>query len=390
MKKIEQRLSNAVSRLPRTDVKELENIPVIKMKEPDAYTRQEPPARLSRPLIYRTAAAFCCLLICIMAGAWISSYRIAAATVSLDVNPSIEMTLNKKGTLLSLKAVNSDADAVVRGIRYKGRTADAVICDILDRLVEQGYLKEETNALLLTVKEKKEKSANELVFLLDQKIQGYLAQKNIAPQVVSQVITPEKEASKIAADYGITEGKLALIRRIMDKNPAYTLEELAGRNINDLLLLLNDDETIPVTSPVTPPPNDEKPSVPSDRDSDRGNEEEDDRDEKDDHDGREKPDDKEEPDDKDDSDDREEPDDKDDSDDNDDSDDRDDSDGEDDSNGEGDSDGEDDSNGEGDSDGENDSDGEDDSDDKDDVVNDKNENEGEDAEDETEPDESEE
>lgn len=70
---------------------------------------------MKKPLMWACAAAIAVLLLA--AGVWGGMYYAnnvqVDSIISLDVNPSLEITTNKKDTVLEVKAVNADARAVL-------------------------------------------------------------------------------------------------------------------------------------------------------------------------------------------------------------------------------------------------------------------------------------
>ena len=72
--------------------------------------------RRSKTLVFRRFAAAAAVLVLLIGGvAGFNGYNVAktvAATISLDVNPSIEINTNAKDRVLSVNALNEDAETV--------------------------------------------------------------------------------------------------------------------------------------------------------------------------------------------------------------------------------------------------------------------------------------
>ena len=88
------------------------------------------------------AAAFV-LLIGGMTGFQIyrANYSVAS-TVSLDVNPSIEIQVNKKEQVLMVNPRNEDAEVVVGDMDFKGSSLDVTINALIGSMLHNGYLNE--------------------------------------------------------------------------------------------------------------------------------------------------------------------------------------------------------------------------------------------------------
>ena len=51
---------------------------------------------------------------------WIDRNYVTYAEVSLDVNPSIIYSLNKRDRVLDVRAVNDDAESIVKALEQEG------------------------------------------------------------------------------------------------------------------------------------------------------------------------------------------------------------------------------------------------------------------------------
>ena len=70
-------------------------------------------------------------------------------------------------------------------------------------------------------------------------VNGLLAGESVDASVLGQTITSRDQTLASQAEtYGISEGKAALIQRILDTDPTLTFESLSGLSVNDLSLLL--------------------------------------------------------------------------------------------------------------------------------------------------------
>lgn len=116
------------------------------------YVQQERERRLKSPVLVwrRVAAAICVILIlCVGAG----GYYIMEAPVSyvsIDVNPSIELTLNRFDRVVAVAAYNDDAEGIVNNLEVRGMLCDEAVDSIADSEGMQPYLNGE-NILVLTV-----------------------------------------------------------------------------------------------------------------------------------------------------------------------------------------------------------------------------------------------
>ena len=91
------------------------------------------------------AAAAMVALLGASAGLWVDRNYVAYAEVSLDVNPSIVYTVNRRDRVLSVRAVNKDGEGIVESLEQDG-IRFATLTDAVDRtmalLEDEGYLDE--------------------------------------------------------------------------------------------------------------------------------------------------------------------------------------------------------------------------------------------------------
>ncbi len=102
--------------------------------------------RKSRPL---AACAAALVLALVGVGGWQMVYT-PVAYVSIDVNPSVELELNRLDRVLSATAYNPDGERVLDGLDLVGRSYTDAVDALLDSPAMAPYLTE-TSALTVTV-----------------------------------------------------------------------------------------------------------------------------------------------------------------------------------------------------------------------------------------------
>lgn len=96
------------------------------------------------------ALAVCAMLaLALGVGGW-QVLRVPVAYVSVDVNPSVELALNRLDRVVSATAYNEDGEAVLAGVKLEGRSYTQAIDELLDSEAMAPYLVGDY-ALTLTV-----------------------------------------------------------------------------------------------------------------------------------------------------------------------------------------------------------------------------------------------
>lgn len=65
---------------------------------------------------------------------------VLAAYVTVDINPSIELSVDTRGRVIAATALNDDGGLVLAGLNLAGRPLDDAVEAIADRAAERGYL----------------------------------------------------------------------------------------------------------------------------------------------------------------------------------------------------------------------------------------------------------
>lgn len=183
------------------------------------------------------AAAFV-LLIGGLAGFQVyrANYSVAS-TVSLDVNPSIEIQVNKKEEVLAVNPRNEDAKIVVGDMDFKGSNLDVTINALIGSMLRNGYLNELANSILISVDNQDPAKSAELKERLAGEISAALKTGTFDGAVLSQTISADSSLKRLADTYGITLGKAQLIQQITEQSAFYSFEDLVPLSINELNLL---------------------------------------------------------------------------------------------------------------------------------------------------------
>ena len=158
-----------------------------------------------------------------------------ASVVSIDVNPSIELRVNKAEKVISAEALNKDAQIILEDMKLKGVDVDVATNAIIGSMVKNGYLSELSNSILLTVESDDHQKSVEVTDRLTNEINAAL--DSFGGSVIAQQVVSDNDLQNMAGDYGISEGKAALIRNILNELPMLKAEDLAEMSINDLNLL---------------------------------------------------------------------------------------------------------------------------------------------------------
>lgn len=168
----------------------------------------------------------------------------SAATVSMDVNPSLSINLNGAGKVLSVTAHNEEAKQVVGTMDFNGCSLEVTVYALIGSMYSKGYLSEMSNSVLVDVETsaagKKEKLEGELTEQITQAMKNNKIDPNVIISAEAQTEEEKKQSADIAEQYNMSVAKARLIVQILRKDTKGThkAEDLAKLKVNDLSLIL--------------------------------------------------------------------------------------------------------------------------------------------------------
>ena len=161
-----------------------------------------------------------------------------ASVVSLDVNPSIELKVNRSEKVLVCTPLNEDAKAILadmgNGADLKGAKLDVAVNAIVGSLVRNGYLDSISSAIMISVEDKDTARAEKLQRELTSTVDGVLQTSEAKAAVLTQTLTQDAGREQQARENNISTGKAALVNHVLALNSALKFDELAKLSVEEL------------------------------------------------------------------------------------------------------------------------------------------------------------
>lgn len=191
----------------------------------------------------------CLVVLCVMI---LQKPSQVAATIGLDVNPSLTLDIDDKQKIITVKAQNEDAKKIIGDMKLEGSDIEVGVNALIGAMLKEGYIDELKNSLLISVTGDNHQQNEELRKTLSLHIDEYLKDSQINGAIVSQTIDVTDEINKLAKQYQISIGKAEIIQELVQKNSRYTFESLKDLSVNELNILLhkNDVKEINMTGEV--------------------------------------------------------------------------------------------------------------------------------------------
>ena len=157
----------------------------------------------------------------------------ADSVVTLDINPSIALSVNSKETVTTATPLNDDAKDIMGGMELEGTNLETAVNAIIGACLQKGYLDELENAILVSVENADADTATQLQNELTATISGAFQSGSI----LTQTVTVDDDLAQLAQKYNISAGKASLIQEVIAQDSTLTFESLAPLSMSEISLI---------------------------------------------------------------------------------------------------------------------------------------------------------
>lgn len=160
--------------------------------------------------------------------------EISDSYVSIDINPSIELTADKNDIVKTIRPMNADAAVLIFEEEFTGMNIEDACVKIIGLATDLGYIDENgENAIKIVGINDNQEHEEELSSNIAGKVKAYLTQNSISASI-SASVNPSNELKKAAKQNGISVGKMALINELCAKNPEITFDEAKTKSVKEI------------------------------------------------------------------------------------------------------------------------------------------------------------
>jgi len=212
-------------------------------KEQQSEANAPSSQRKNRKITYliRGCAAAAAVVILALSVYFIAGSRMERkvdSVIMLDVNPSFNLSVNAKETILSVDALNADAETVLGGMDLRGVSLEVGINALIGSMLQHGYLDELQNSILVSVENEDASRSEHLREKVASAINSILDHDQLEGAVLSQTVSQSDQELKILSErYKISFGKAVLIRELVSQDPTLSFEDLALLSVNEIALI---------------------------------------------------------------------------------------------------------------------------------------------------------
>ena len=158
------------------------------------------------------------------------NYFTVTAYVDIDVNPSMELALNRYGRVIAASAYNDDGVELLARVSVKNKEYKEALRLLINEMYLEGYIqKAELFSLTLQTDEENQKK---LLGELDTILSSLLAEKS---RGIERDVFPVDSITKTASrDHHVSPAKYLAIRELQAVDPTATFESCSGHTISEI------------------------------------------------------------------------------------------------------------------------------------------------------------
>lgn len=166
-----------------------------------------------------------------------SPVEVTYAFVDIDINPSLELLIDRDNSVLGIKAMNKDAEILLGDNDLKGMPVDDAIKNVFELAHDRGFVYEDKENIVLVslaLNPNADKKGDE-----EQKLTELLAQMKlrvIGDKVIKPVVIAVPEEIKTSADKNnLSIGREYIYQKSKELESGFDLDEARESHIEDLL-----------------------------------------------------------------------------------------------------------------------------------------------------------
>lgn len=193
-----------------------------------------------KPIVQRMAAVAAIFIIVLGFGLY--SYYSPYSYISMDINPSVEIVLNRYERVLDVQPLNDDGKIIVnQQYKFMHKQVDEVISQLIDNAHQKNYLKNGIdNEIFITVSAPKAKVAQKIGQYVQEYAAAEVTQNHIEANIAVESVTIQKHIQ--ASKEHISAGKLLLLEQLQQVLPTATIDDIKGKSVKDIIQNIKEEK----------------------------------------------------------------------------------------------------------------------------------------------------
>ena len=181
------------------------------------------------------------------------------AYVDLDINPSVEFIIDQHNVVIGMRTLSSEGEEIIKSAKVEGMNINEAVSDILLKLKENGYVKSESQNLVLLsasysnktelTKNDSNKDFVELNKTIDN-IKGTI-ESNERMNISVEVICVAQDIRQPSLEHNMSMGRYALYSKAVQKGANITPQDAKNAPLDELILYLSDEQSCSSAETIT-------------------------------------------------------------------------------------------------------------------------------------------
>lgn len=181
-----------------------------------------------------------CLFVCIFLSTGVYAYYTPYSYVSVDINPSIALSINRFERIISVNPLNEDAVNLLKDTKnLKNQDIDEAFSEIIKSASKKGYINAKTeNQIMVVVSAKNPKHEDKLANAVNT-----TAAKELSKVNNNYGVTVEKtniSSYKAALSNKVSPGKEILAQKLREVAPEIKDEEIRNMSVKEAVHLIKE------------------------------------------------------------------------------------------------------------------------------------------------------
>lgn len=202
----------------------------------------------TRPWMRWGVAAAAAVLLTVTSTVGYNTWALAQplAIVTVDINPSLEMTVNKTGTVLDARGLNDDGKAVLAKVEWHKRPLPEVVGAVTEQAIEAQKLNpaDESGAVVVAVAPAGQKDLTPTVaahFVADAReaaeaeVTQHAEAAGVAPAAHVTALKASAEVKREAQQVDLTPGQYLILKEIQATIPTVRPEDIKAKGPGKLV-----------------------------------------------------------------------------------------------------------------------------------------------------------
>lgn len=183
----------------------------------------------------------------------------AAAYVSLDIDPSLEISVDKHLRVIEVRWFNDEAANLVEQLSLEGKGLNDALVEVIDRAIAQNYIVAEQNQVIIATISSAGTVADPIDQVeLHQVLENSVVSRGFSGEV--KIYGASDKIRTIAGNRNMSTGRYLIYEQLIQSGHEISIEDINSQDVTQLAaaynmdLLPNFEQVIVKTSPNQPDP----------------------------------------------------------------------------------------------------------------------------------------